>query len=167
MKNILKKLHSLKSEMEALKKTNTNPFFKSKFFDINDILLHIEPLLQKNNLVLLQPIIENNVCSQIWDIDSGEFIESKIDLSTVLDPQKKGSEISYFRRYTLQSLLSLQAIDDDGNKAVEPKADLTDRNKAKLEACKTLEELKRVYESITPKTAEITALKDKLKTTLN
>jgi hypothetical protein len=31
-----------------------------------------------------------------------------------------GSAITYYRRYTLQSILSLQAVDDDGNMASEP-----------------------------------------------
>ena len=33
------------------------------------------------------------------------------------DPQKMGSAITYLRRYTLQSLLGLQAADDDANMA--------------------------------------------------
>ena len=33
-----------------------------------------------------------------------------------LDAQKKGSEITYYRRYTLTSLLGLQAEDDDGKR---------------------------------------------------
>jgi hypothetical protein len=40
---------------------------------------------------------------------------SSIALPTIQDPQKLGSAITYFRRYTLQSLLSLQAVDDDAN----------------------------------------------------
>ena len=38
-------------------------------------------------------------------------------LPEILDPQKIGSAVTYFRRGTLQSLLSLQAIDDDGQTA--------------------------------------------------
>jgi hypothetical protein len=37
-------------------------------------------------------------------------------LPNLQDPQKLGSAITYYRRYTLQSLLGLQAEDDDGNK---------------------------------------------------
>ena len=44
---------------------------------------------------------------------------SSIALPTIQDPQKLGSAITYFRRYTLQSLLSLQAIDDDANVTVK------------------------------------------------
>jgi hypothetical protein len=38
-------------------------------------------------------------------------------LSNIVDPQKQGSEISYYRRYTLQSCLAMQAMDDDANEA--------------------------------------------------
>jgi hypothetical protein len=38
-------------------------------------------------------------------------------LPEISDPQKKIASVSYFRRASLQSLLSLQAVDDDGNEA--------------------------------------------------
>jgi hypothetical protein len=31
-----------------------------------------------------------------------------------MNPQQQGSAITYYRRYTLQSTLSLQSVDDDG-----------------------------------------------------
>ena len=42
-----------------------------------------------------------------------------MQLPNDLDAQKMGSAITYFRRYTLQSLLALQALDDDGNLATK------------------------------------------------
>ena len=38
-------------------------------------------------------------------------------MAELSDPQKMGSMITYYRRYTLQSLLGLQAEDDDANAA--------------------------------------------------
>jgi hypothetical protein len=66
---------------------------------------------------MLQPIQNGNVSTIIIDCESSETIESSIALPALSDPQKLGSAITYFRRYTLQSLLSLQAEDDDANKA--------------------------------------------------
>ncbi len=40
-------------------------------------------------------------------------------LPEITDPQKIGSAVTYYRRYTLQSLLSLQAVDDDANLSSE------------------------------------------------
>tara|TARA_R110000772_G_scaffold164265_1_gene275656 strand:+ start:846 stop:1352 length:507 start_codon:yes stop_codon:yes gene_type:complete len=114
---IYNKLAAVKKEIGAISKDETNPFFKSKYFDINGLLRHTEPLLQKNGLLLLQPIINGEVVSQIIDIDNGDMVSSSIALPNIEDPQRIGGCVSYYRRYTLQSLLSLQAEDDDANSA--------------------------------------------------
>ncbi len=118
--NIYTKIFALKSKVGAISKEETNPFFKSKYFDINGLIKHIEPLLQENRLVLTQPTIDGKVKSILTDIDNKESIESELQLPDLEDPQKLGSCITYYRRYTLQSLLGLQSEDDDGNKASAP-----------------------------------------------
>lgn len=118
--NIYSKLYELQNELGAISKDATNPFYKSKYFDINSLIGQLKPLLHKHNLVLLQPITDNQVRSVIFDLDGGS-VESAIQLPNDLDAQKLGSAITYFRRYTLQSLLALQAIDDDGNLAIKNK----------------------------------------------
>lgn len=117
MKTIYQKLFNLKSKIGKISKDSSNPFFKSKYFDINSLLENVEPLMQENNLVLLQPILNNKVTTKIIDSESGEEISSEIELPNLTDPQKLGSAITYYRRYTLQSLLGIQAEDDDANKA--------------------------------------------------
>ena len=117
---IYKKLFEAKKEIGKISKDSKNPFYKSKYFDINSLLEHVEPILQKHNLLLLQPIIEGKVSTVIVDVESGEEVKSEISLLGLKDAQKTGSEITYYRRYTAQSLLGLQAEDDDGNKAVKP-----------------------------------------------
>tara|TARA_R110000772_G_scaffold117433_1_gene222851 strand:+ start:1185 stop:1697 length:513 start_codon:yes stop_codon:yes gene_type:complete len=116
--NIYTKLYDLQNELGAISKDATNPFYKSKYFDINSLIGQLKPLLHKHNLVLLQPITDNQVRSVIVDLEGGS-VESSIQLPNDLDAQKLGSAITYFRRYTLQSLLALQAIDDDGNLAIK------------------------------------------------
>jgi len=164
MKELLKALANVKKEVGTLSKTETNPFFKSKYFDINSLIQQIEPLLEKNNLLLLQPIENNKVKSVIYEVESGNFVSSEIELPNLTDPQKLGSAITYYRRYTLQSLLGLQAEDDDGNKAAAPvkRPDYI----AKMNNCKTLKELQDVFLSIKGATIDEIKLKDKLKLTL-
>jgi len=116
--NIYTKLFKLQNELGAISKDASNPFYKSKYFDINSLIGQLKPLLQKHNLLLIQPITDNQVRSVIYDLDGGS-VESSMPLPTDLDAQKLGSAITYFRRYTLQSLLALQAVDDDGNLAVK------------------------------------------------
>lgn len=163
MKELLKALANVKKEVGKLSKTETNPFFKSKYFDVNSLIEQVEPLLEKNGLLLLQPIINNEVKSIIYHCESELSVESSIQLTQFNDPQKLGSAITYYRRYTLQSLLGLQAEDDDANKASLN----VEKLNARLIACATKAELQTVYTSFTP--AEKTAtlkLKDQLKNTL-
>lgn len=109
------KLLKVQSEIGAISKKANNPFFKSKYFDINMLIAEVLPILNKHGITLLQPISDGEVCSAISD--ENETIESRIALPDINDPQKLGSAITYFRRYTLQSLLALQAEDDDANLA--------------------------------------------------
>lgn len=116
--SIYKKLADAKKEIGKISKDSKNPFFNSKYFDINSLLEHVEPILEKNGLLVLQPIENDKVNTVIFEVeDGGNFITSAIPLPNIQDPQKLGSAITYYRRYTLQSLLALQAEDDDANKA--------------------------------------------------
>lgn len=116
-KSLKIKLFEVKSEIEPIAKDIQNTFFKSKYFDINKLLEHVEKELFKQRILLTQPILDNKVYSILEDLDSDEKRESYLELNPNTSPQNKGSEITYYRRYTLQSLLGLIATDDDGNAA--------------------------------------------------
>jgi len=162
--SIYKKLFEAKKEIGAISKDSTNPFFKSKYFDINALLEHVEPILQKHDLLLLQPIINNHQQTVIVDIETGEKEISQIELSDIKDPQKKGSEITYFRRYTAQSLLGLQSQDDDANLASKKQPINYNRQIAMLNACTSLEQLAATYKGLNKSEQLATVnLKDELK----
>ena len=108
------KLHRAKLAIGKVTKNANNPHFKKSYADLNAIIEAVEPILLENGLLLLQPIQGNSVCTQIIDIDSGTMVESCMELPAGLNPQQQGSAITYYRRYTLQSTLSLQSVDDDG-----------------------------------------------------
>jgi hypothetical protein len=120
--SIYSKLYKVQKEIGAISKDSTNPFYKSKYFDINSLIKQVTPILEKHKLLLLQPIKNGEQHSIIYDIDNGDSVESSLSLPTNLDAQKIGSAITYYRRYTLQSLLGLQAEDDDGNNASSVKS---------------------------------------------
>lgn len=128
---IYKKLLKVQGTVGAISKDSKNPFFKSNYFDINKLIAEVKPILQENGLILLQPIEGDKVCSVIVDPDTGEEVKSYIYFIPKDDPQKDGSAITYYRRYTLQSLLGLQAEDDDANLASNKTAKQYD-NKAWL-----------------------------------
>lgn len=111
------KLFNVRMTTAPISKDIANNFFKSKYFDVNKLLEAIDTALVENRILLTQPIIDNKVYSILEDLDSDERKESFLELKEDTKPQDKGSEITYYRRYTLQSLLGLIAEDDDGNKA--------------------------------------------------
>jgi hypothetical protein len=148
------KLHMAKMNIGKVAKNATNPHFKKSYADINALLETVEPILHENGLVLLQPVKDHIVFTQIIDIDSGEMVESWMQLPDITDPQKLLGAITYFRRGTLQSLLALQSVDDDGNSATAtvkaPNPSLSDEQfKKALDAITkgkySLEQLKSSY----------------------
>src|SRR6056300_236862 len=115
--NINEKLFNLQQEIGTISKDASNPFYKSKYFDINSLINQLNPLLKKHRLLLLQPIEEDCVYSKLICIDGTGGVISALKLPEINDPQKLGSAITYYRRYTLASLLGLQAVDGDANVA--------------------------------------------------
>ncbi len=119
MKNLYAKLLKVQQEIKAVKKEENNPFFKSKYFDINGLLEALKPVLNANGLVVMQPLTIDNgkpaIMTIVADPESGEMTNAVALQPEYLDPQKMGSAITYLRRYSLQSLFLLQAEDDDGN----------------------------------------------------
>lgn len=102
-----------------VEKGSANPFFKSKYADLNSVLEATIPHFNEAGITVLQPtvVVDNkNYVQTILMHESGEFIASltEIKVSKVNDPQAEGSGISYARRYGLQSFANLAAVDDDG-----------------------------------------------------
>jgi len=114
------KLLKFQQKVEAIKKDSKNPFFKSNYFDINSLLKEIKPILNELELTLIQPLttIEGRPALRTILLDGNkELVNDLVILPDLQDPQKMGSAITYYRRYSIQSLLLLQAEDDDGNMA--------------------------------------------------
>lgn len=126
------KILKIQSEIGVLVKTETNPFYKSKYMDINGLLEQLLPLLEKYKLTVIQPLsvigltqLDKNLDTSkpalrtiIYDTEiSKEIVNQAIPLPDIQDPQKMGSAITYYRRYALQSLFLLRAEDDDANTA--------------------------------------------------
>jgi hypothetical protein len=95
--------------------------------------------------------------TQIIDIDSGQMIESWLSLPLITDPQKMISATTYYRRATLQAILALQAVDDDGNEVSKTNKELPSINDERFQDALnaiqkgkfTIEQLKKTYK-LTP-----------------
>lgn len=120
-KSIDAALLKVQKEIVGIVKENKNPYFKSAYFDINKVLSVVRPILNKYGLLISQPtrFEKESGRTLVYTIIVGydEFRDSNLALPDISDPQKLGSCITYYRRYTLVGLLALEALDDDGNAA--------------------------------------------------
>jgi ERF superfamily len=107
------------TKLEAVKKSASNPFFKSKYADLNAIIEAVQETLNKEGIALLQPH-DGNTVETVLMHKSGQFLSSStpIVVAKQNDPQALGSAISYARRYGLQSFVCLPSEDDDGERAM-------------------------------------------------
>ncbi|MBW7571023.1 ERF family protein [Succinivibrio faecicola] len=118
--SLLGALIKAQSEFPPIPKNHTNPFTKSKYADLSDIISAVRPVLNKNGLGLEQHIVseENGellVETVIYN-DKGESRSSGL-LSFSIGQggnqfQTKGTALTYARRYTLCALLGIVADDD-------------------------------------------------------
>jgi hypothetical protein len=116
-------LFKAKQELGTVSKGADNPFFKSSYADLNTHLDVAEPVLAKHGLMLLQPVHVSNGTSVVESIiihaESGQWASSEMALVLVKNSmQDAGSAVTYGRRYTVGALLSMRAVDDDGETAM-------------------------------------------------
>lgn len=122
-KNIYEAMLIAQSKFPLIKKTDSNPFFKSKYAGLPSILEVVLPILHENGLVLFQsPITDGDkigVKTIITFAATGEQATGEFCVTLAKnDPQGAGSAITYCRRYALVSMLGLNVDeDDDGNSA--------------------------------------------------
>lgn len=121
---IAKALHLAQGEMSGAKKGAANPFFKSKYADMNSVVDAVREPFCNNGLSYSQfPIYQDGfagVTTILMHI-SGEWLQDSLVLPVVKkDPQAVGSAITYARRYALQSIAGIPSEDDDGHAASQP-----------------------------------------------
>jgi hypothetical protein len=133
-------LSELQSRMRTVDKSASNPFFKSKYTPLEDVVDSIRPHLLELGLSFSQ----GGTLYDAWDQKgdglrmasrlvlatrimhkSGQWLENYFPLDAMPDkngavtPQAWGSASSYARRYGLQAALGITTgdVDDDGNLA--------------------------------------------------
>lgn len=125
-----KALTAVQSQLKPALKDSDNPFFKSKYADLNAVWDSSRELLAKNGLAVIQGNsvgMDNTVIVEtILSHESGEWIQSELCLPLAKhDPQGVGSAVTYGRRYGLAAIVGIVSdVDDDGNHAsgkVQPK----------------------------------------------
>ena len=127
-------LAAAQGAIEAASKGAVNPYFKSKYADLNALREVIREPLAANGLSVVQ-FARSTQNGELVEVEtmlahsSGEFLRDTLALPVgrkydkqgtplPVDVQSIGSAITYARRYALSAILSLAADDDDGNAAV-------------------------------------------------
>jgi hypothetical protein len=119
IKELATALCKFQSEVEKIKKTETNLFFKTKYASLADILDVIRQPLANNGLSFVQFPTGKHQLTTLLMHNSGEWIQGEYEMTPAKnDPQGLGSVITYQRRYALGAILGLNIDeDDDANEA--------------------------------------------------
>ena len=116
----------MQMELEQPLKNANNPFFKSKYVPLENVVDSITQAANKHGLSFTQfPSSDENGNVTVGTMvmhESGEWIEyDPICLKPVKnDPQAVGSAITYAKRYALSAIFGITSDnDDDGNEATQ------------------------------------------------
>jgi hypothetical protein len=115
-------LAAFQGEVQAPRKTASNPHFKSKFADLAEVLETVRAPMAKHGLSITQiPVGACDTHVRLVTLvahKSGQWIKGVLDMPLgQKTPQGVGSAISYARRYVAMSMLGVAADDDDGEQA--------------------------------------------------
>jgi len=118
---LAKALSAAQGEMGGAVKDANNPFFKSTYADLGSVISAIKESFANNGLSYSQLPVRDEQGVGVETIlmhESGQWIKSQYTLPLAkFDAQSSGSCITYARRYALQAIAGIPAVDDDGNDA--------------------------------------------------
>jgi len=110
------------SQMTGAVKDSSNPFFKSNYADLTSVIKAIKEAWSDNKIGFCQfPISTDQGVGVLTRLmhDSGEWMEHEFVIPLPkYDPQSAGSAITYARRYALQAIAGIPAVDDDAEMAM-------------------------------------------------
>ena len=120
---LAKALASFQSEVKQPLKDKANPFYKSKYVPLENVVEAITNIAPKHGLSFVQyPVNQDNKVGVVTILmhSSGEWIETEPIFAQPAkqDPQATGSVITYLKRYSLSAVFGITSDeDDDGNNA--------------------------------------------------
>lgn len=129
-------LSKAQGEMKPAKFDAVNPFFKSKYSSLGEIVESAKAVLAKHGLSVIQTVagdVENVVIETMLAHSSGEWVSNSMAIKPVkADPQGIGSVITYGRRYCYASIIGQVSDEDtdansvDQQRATEPRKTASD-----------------------------------------
>ena len=184
MKNLYKALAAFQQEVPAIHQGTKG--YGYTYSDLKTIFKVINPILKKHDLGFTQLLDGVNIKTVIFHTGSGESIESiteipqGITLKGMNTFQISGSSYTYYRRYSLSSILGLVTdVDSDATGEEKPapqqqQPQVSDEQAieavVKLNNALTLDELRTAWEDLLTREErlhpDVIAEKKKLKTKL-
>jgi len=122
--NLAKALSIVQGKLTYAVKDSANPFFKSKYADLESVWDACRSLLAENGLCVMQfpglysELDKSMSLTTILSHASGEWISQEMSVPvSKVDAQGAGSCLTYMRRYALAAVVGVVQADDDGNAA--------------------------------------------------
>ena len=125
--NLTIALSYVQGKMSYAIKDSANPFFKSKYADLESVWGACRDLLSAHGIAIMQfpglysELDKSMSLTTIISHKSGEWMSQEMSVPvTKADAQGAGSAITYMRRYALAAVVGVVQADDDGNAASNP-----------------------------------------------
>lgn len=122
---LAKALNTFRTKVRQPAKSADNPFFKSKYVQLEGVVAAIDDALEETGLSYTQDVTSNGDQVSVTTVilhESGQYIELgplSVPVSKK-DAQAFGSAETYARRYSLSAAFGITSdIDDDGNAATQ------------------------------------------------
>lgn len=135
VKNLSAALLAFQGDTDGVKRTSSNPHFRSRYASLEAVIDYARPVLQAHGLVFTQApgrVIDGalELTTRVTHAASGEWQQSTMHIPLAKkDPQGAGSALTYAQRYSLMATLGLPPTDDDAEDAI-------DRNNTRQEQAK-------------------------------
>lgn len=142
-----------------------NPFTKSRFASLGNLLATVRPVLNRHGFLPKQfsgTIRTHGNAAKRWystpiitlivHVESGQWEAVVVDLPTETTVYSHASSQTFGKRYGLQSYLCIATVDDDGAAAIQNRIDETHNAKVveaaveEIKKCKTIKELNKWLE---------------------
>jgi len=125
IKNLSAALAKAQAKLQNAKNTADNPFYKSKYAPLGEVLDLVRPVLAENGLAVIQyPSSDDGKIISIHTMlvhESGEYIDfDPLSLTAEkITPQGAGAAITYGRRYSVSGIFNIASEDDDDGNSLE------------------------------------------------
>ena len=122
---LTKALSAFQGAIRSVPKRSVNPFYKSKYADLDAVWDMCRTPLSEHGLAVVQTPVEIDGKMYLETMllhTSGESITAYLALNVKeLTPQSVGSAITYARRYSMSAMLGISADEDDDGEKATPK----------------------------------------------